>query len=199
MTKILKFDAPEIRVQLPGTMTDEELQAIFDDHRDLQIEQEPDGTLVFMSPVTNLSGDAEAEVIIQLGIYAREAGGRVYSPSTGFRLPDGSLRSPDASYLKPNKVARFTEVDLRSFIAEVPDFVVEIRSKSDSLKNLRSKMQNTWMANGVPLGWLIELKNQKVTVYEQGQEPVVHEGFERTLDGGAVLPDFSFDLRLLLR
>lgn len=69
MTKVLRLNLPEVRVQLTESLSDEELQAIFDDHRDLQIEQEPDGTLVFKSPVANLSGDAEADFIAHFKMY----------------------------------------------------------------------------------------------------------------------------------
>ena len=77
--------------------------------------------------------------------------------------------------------------------------MVEVRSTSDSLKKLRAKMTDIWMANGVPLAWLIDLKNQRITVYRPEQAPVTYDGFERTLDGAPVLHDFSFDFRLLMR
>ena len=199
MTQVLKFNHPELRVQFPQPPSDQELMQIFADHSDLVIEQEPDGTLVFMSPITNLSGDAEAEFIAQLKIYQYQHGGRAYSSSVGFRLPDGALRSPDAAYILPEKVARFTPEDLQNFITEIPDFVVEVRSKSDRLKKVREKMTKVWLKNGVRLAWLVDLKNKSVSVYRPGQAVETHTGFERELTGEQVLPGFVFDFRLLIR
>ena len=199
MTQVLRLPSRLIRVQLSEPITDQELLKICADHRDLHIEQEADGTLLFMSPITNLSGDIEAEFIAVLKNYSREYGGQSYSSQVGFRLPDGSLRSPDACYLNAEKVAAFTEADLQSFIHKVPDFVVEVRSKSDSLKALREKMRDTWINNGVRLGWLVDMKHKRVFIYRSDREPELVDGFAGELDGEEVLPGFTFDLGGLVR
>ena len=199
MALTMTLPTDTIRVVPDGRLSDAEFLLFCQQNPELHIEREADGTLSITSPLSLLSGNIEAKFITALGIYAEKYGGEAYSSSTGFTLPDTSVKSPDASYLKPEKVDPLTEAEKNKFTHIVPDFVVEVRSKTDRLRKGKRKMEQTWMANGVPLGWLVDAKNQRIHVYRINREAEVLEGFERTLTGAEILPEFSFDFRKLLR
>ena len=131
--------------------------------------------------------------------YSREDGkGRAFSPSTGFTLPDGSTRSPDASWVSNDQLARLSPPERKSFAPVVPEFVVEVRSDSDDLIRLRRKMSETWIGNGVQLAWLIDPIEQKAYTYRSDGSVEVIPDFEHILSGEGILPGFEFDLGLLL-
>ena len=163
------------------------------------IELEPDGSLTVMSPVSPYSGNAENEFGTDLGLYARKHGGSAFSSSTGFTLPDGSVRSPDASYLSARKMKGLTKEELKHFTAVVPDFVVEVISPSDRTKVTDQKMRDKWVANGVPLAWMVDVEQEKVWIYRSDLSVDVHTDFEVPLTGEDILPGFVFDLRVLMR
>ena len=112
------------------------------------------------------------------------------------KLPNGSDRSPDASWVKRERWEALTPEQQETFAPLSPDFVVELRSPSDSLKALQTKMQE-YMDNGVRLGWLIDRKNQRVEIYRQGQEVEIVSS-PATLSGEDVLPGFVLDLKDIL-
>ncbi len=124
--------------------------------------------------------------------------GRVYSLSTGFLLAGEEVRCGDAVWVSNERLAPFiADPDHKDKWAKVvPDFVVELRSKSDSLSKLKHKMVNTWMANGVLLGWLVDPKDEVVYIYRQGQDEVeeVRNFDTSVLSGEEVLPGFEFPL-----
>jgi Uma2 family endonuclease len=124
----------------------------------LSLERTPNGNILVMTPIKGGSGIRENKLIIRIGSYCEKfLGGQTFSPSTGFRLPDGSTRSPDIAWLSPATIAQIPKEEIENaFIPLAPDFVVELRSKSDRLERLKDKMANTWIANGVQLGWLID-------------------------------------------
>lgn len=164
---------------------------------DLMMEREKNGTVILMSPVKKSTGKKEAKAIIYLGIWSEKTGlGEVYSSSTMFDLPDGSSKSPDCAWLSNETLAALPDDEDESDASPVvPDFVVEVRSKSDLLKKVQDKMQDVWMANGVRLGWLIDPFDEKVHIYRQGQEPEIRQGFAgKFLSGEDVLPGFRMAL-----
>ena len=115
-----------------------------------------------------------------------------YGPSAGFRLPNGAVRAPDASWLRLSRRDGLTE-DERERIAPIcPDFVLEIRSPSDSLAVVQAKMQE-YMENGARLGWLIDPFQRRVHVYRPGQAAEVLED-PATVAGEDVLPGFDLNL-----
>ena len=115
--------------------------------------------------------------------------------STGFKLPNGADRSPDASWIPLEKWNQLTTKEREGFIPLCPDFVIELRSKSDSLNSLQQKMRE-YMKNGTRLGWLINPHGKQVEVYRQGQ-PVEILDHPQTLSGENVLPNFLLDLKLI--
>lgn len=130
-------------------------------------------------------------------MYARRVGGQAFSSSTGFTLPDGSVRSPDTCYVSAEQLSGFTKEDLKHFAKIVPEFVVEVVSPSDELEDVEEKMRSTWIANGVQLGWLIDVDADKLWIYRADRSVELVTPLDRTIDGEDVLPGFTFDLRVL--
>lgn len=166
---------------------------------ELRIEREANGKVTIMAPVHFDSGFFETEVLAELRNFVKNSklGGRVLSPSTGFKLPDGSTKSPDASWINAEKLAALPPEERKKFAAVVPDFIIEIRSDSDKLGKLKRKMEQTWIANGVRLAWLIDPVKQKAYIYRQDRSIDVIQGFDSTLNGEDVLPGFELDLGML--
>lgn len=119
-----------------------------------------------------------------------------FSSSTGFTLPNGATRSPDACWISPERWATVEDEDKERFASIVPDFIVEIRSKTDRLKTLQDKMEE-WQENGVRLGWLIDPKTEQTYIYREDATPTITEGFDKILNGEKIIPGFEFDLKLL--
>jgi Uma2 family endonuclease len=167
-------------------------------HPELHVEREPDGQINVMSPVHLLSGRFESIVNFYLSLYLRENRlGEAYSASTGFTLPDGSVRSADAAFVSNQQLERLSLAEQRSFAKVVPEFVIEIRSDTDRIGQLQTKMKDTWIGNGVRLAWLIDPKNEVTYINRiDGSEQVV-AGFDKQLSGEDVLPGFVFDLKVL--
>jgi Uma2 family endonuclease len=165
---------------------------------ELRVELTSQGNLYIMPPVHFDSSSFEAEVIAELTFYVRNTGqGRAVSSSGGFKLPDGSVRMPDAAWISEEKYDQLSRSARKSFPAVVPDFVVEIRAHSDSLAKLKDKMVNCWIGNGVRLAWLIDPKEQKAYIYRANGSIEVVANFEGTLNGEDVVPGFEFALNRL--
>lgn len=126
--------------------------------------------------------------------------GEVYSPSTGFDLPSGATKCPDAAWISFERLAQSSLEDEERFVRVVPDFVVEVRSGTDRLKKLQTKMADTWLANGVRLAWLIDPYEEKAHLYRPGREVEIVDGFAgKSLSGEDVLPGFELPLESMRR
>lgn len=193
----IKIPATEVELNFPGGLSNEAFEQLCFANKDLVIEREPDGKINIMSPVSTSSGDNEAEFIADLKFYERKFGGKSFSSSTGFTLPDGSVRSPDACYVSAEKMALVPETDLDHFAEIVPDFVVEVASPTDKLRTLMSKITDVWIANGVRLAWLVDVQAEKLWIYRQNGSVDLIENFDQTISGEDVVPGFEFDLRNL--
>lgn len=179
-------------------MTDEEFEEFCYQNPNLQIEQDKHGNIIIMSPVSYDSGHHESEVLTDLGLWNRKTKlGKTFSSSTMFILPDGEKRMPDAAWITLEKHRNLANWERKKFARIVPDFIVEIRSPSDSLRALKSKIKDVWCANGVRLAWLIDPESETTFVFRPGSEPVEIKGFDKVLSGEDVLPGFEFDLGVL--
>ena len=119
---------------------------------ELHIERTANGELEIMAPAIGFTGGKELEIARQLGNWARQDGsGAAFGPSMGYTLPNGAVRSPDASWVPRSRRAELTPEDRNRFIPICPDFVVELRSDTDRLNTLRAKMEE-YMENGRPSG-----------------------------------------------
>ena len=166
-------------------------------HPELLIERDQLGHMILHSPVFGGSGYRESQLIFYLVKWQKEKKeGMVFSSAVGFDLPDGSTRSPDASWLSEERLAALSSDDIEQrFIPAVPDFIIELKSKSDSLKKLQSKMQTTWIDNGVRLGWLIDPYKENAYIYRADGTIDVVKNFDKSLSGETILPDFILDLQ----
>lgn len=176
-------------------MSEEEFDEFCFANSELRIEQDPQGNIIIMPPSSYESGNHEVEPITDLNIWNRRTRlGKVFSPSTLFKLPDGSKRMPDAAWVSLEKHNSLSEKERKSFARIVPDFVIEVRSPTDRLKILQGKMHTAWIANGVRLAWLIDPQGHQAWVYRaDGSESHISD-FKQVLSGEDVLPGFEFDL-----
>ena len=193
-----KMHGGSLVIRYPRRLTEAEFQAFCSENRELRIEQDKNGNLLVMPPVDTDGGLYEDEVHGQLYVWRTQSGtGYSFSPTTGFKLPDGSTRSADGAWATAEKVKALTPQQRKKFAPLVPDFVIEIRSASDRLGKLKKKMTETWLANGVRLAWLIDPKAKKTYIYRPGRPVEVLQGFDRSLSGEEVCPGFELDLRKL--
>jgi Uma2 family endonuclease len=138
---------------------------------DMRIERSAEGEIIVMPPPGGESSNQNSEIAIELGIWARQDGrGRVFDSSGYFTLPNGAVRSPDASWVLKSRLEKLSRKQKRHFLPLCPDFVIELKSPSDRLKILETKMVE-WMENGASLGWLINPDRRTVTIYRPGREP----------------------------
>ena len=141
-------------------------------NRDLRIERSAAGDLSIMTPTGGDSGRRNFGLVKQLANWIdRDGTGIGFDSSTGFWLPNGALRSPDASWVRRERWDALTKQQQKEFVALAPDFVVELRSSSERLTDLRAKMQE-YVDNGVRLAWLIDPTTRRVEIYRPGQQPV---------------------------
>jgi Uma2 family endonuclease len=162
-------------------------------NRELRLERTVTGELIIMSPTGSDTGHRNLDIEGQLWLWNRQTKlGKAFNSSTGFHLPNGSDRSPDASWVKLERWEALTPEEREGFAPICPDFVVELRSQSDSMEKLREKMQE-YMENGANFGWLIDRKNRKVEIYKQRQNVEILDN-PTTLSGEDMQPGFVLDL-----
>jgi Uma2 family endonuclease len=193
----IKIPASEVELNFPNGLSHQDFEALCFANKELLIEREPNGKIKIMSPMSPYSSNNEAEFIADLKLYTRAHGGKAYSSQVGFLLPDNSVRMPDACYVSQKQIARYSSEDLKHIVLIVPEFVVEVLSPTDSLKELHTKMSEQWIANGVLLGWLVDAANEKLWIYRKNGTVDLIEGFEQSVSGEDVVPGFKFDLRNL--
>lgn len=183
---------PSITIPETFKVSHEQFQQLAAVNRDLRLERTAEGELLVMAPTGSDTGNRNLDIEGQLWLWNRQTKlGKAFNSSTGFHLPNGAFRSPDAAWVKLERWNALTPEEQEGFAPICPDFVVELRSKSDNLEPLRAKMRE-YMEQAL-LGWLIDRKNQKVEIYRQGQ---VVEVLDRptTLSGEDVLLGFVLDL-----
>jgi Uma2 family endonuclease len=163
-------------------------------NQDLQLELTAAGEVIIMPPTFPWTGKQNFGLIGQIWVWIERTGlGFGFDSSTGFTLPNSAIRSPDASWVSNERWESLSESQQKEEFSPLsPDFVVELRSRSDSIKKLREKMHE-YIDNGVRLGWLIDSTTKQVEIYRQGQNVEVLET-PATLSGEGVLPGFVLDL-----
>ena len=177
-------------------LTDEQFFELCQVNRDLKFERTATGELIIMSPRGGGTGRCNSGINAQLWLWNQLAQlGEVFDSSTGFKLPNGADRSPDASWIPAEKWNALTPEQQERLLPLCPDFVIELGSPSDSLTSLQDKMQE-YIDNGTRLGWLINRQNRQVEIYRQGREKEVLSD-PATLSGEDVLPGFMLNLELV--
>lgn len=176
-----------------GTLTDEAFYQLCLANPDIKFERSAQGELIVMAPTGGESGRRNADITIDLGLWNRETQlGYTFDSSTCFKLPNGAERSPDAAWIERDRWDALTDEERQKFPPIAPDFVIELRSATDSLTILQTKMQE-YQANGVRLGWLINPQEQTVEIYRLGQAVEVQQNITQ-ISGEMVLPGFNLDL-----
>lgn len=175
-----------IRLRTERPMTDEELMRFSARNDALWFEQESNGDLWIMTPPGSESGGISAEVVVELGMWARGDGrGKVFAADTGFRMPDGSMRAPDGAWVSWARWNALTREEQRRYAPVCPEFVVEVRSPRDRLADQRAKMA-MWIAQGAELAWLIDPERKMVEVYRPGRETEMVERASAVYGDGPV-------------
>ena len=178
------------------SVTPEQFEQLCRKYRDLRLELTSTGELIVMAPAGSQTGMRNSDLNYQLRAWTiSDASGVCFDSSTGFALPNNARRSPDASWARREKWDNLTERQKKGFAPICPDFVVELRSESDSLASLHSKMLE-YIANGASLGWLIDPFKRRVYVYRPNQELVVLENPE-IVSGDPLLPGFKLKTKEL--
>lgn len=182
-----------LRTQGAFETTDEEFFAFCQRNSEWRIEQNAVGDWIIMAPAGGETGSRNNEIARQLGNWAKgNATGVAFDSSTGFVLPTGAKRSPDATWVRRTRLSTLTPEQKQKFLPLCPDFVIELRSPSDSLSPLQEKMAE-YRDSGAHLGWLLDTAAQAVFVYRPGQETQRLDA-PNTLSGSPELPGFVMDL-----
>ncbi len=182
-----------ISLQSVIELTDEQFFQLCHDNSDLRFERNSQGDITIMAPAGSETSARNADVNADLVLWNRRTKlGIVFDSSGGFKLPNGSDRSPDASWVAKERWEALTVEERSRFAPICPDFVLELMSPSDNLKTLQAKMQE-YMDNGARLGWLINRRDREVEVYRLGQPKEILKS-PQSLSGEDVLPDFLLDM-----
>jgi Uma2 family endonuclease len=186
-TKPLLLDVHSITLRV----NHEEFKKLCQDNPDLRLELTKEGQLITMAPAGWESSKRNSKLNSRVEAWNERIDlGEVFDSSGGFTLPNGAIRSPDVTWIEKSKLEGIS-ADI-AFPEVVPDFVIELQSKTDSLKTLREKMEE-YRSNGVRLGLLINPVNKQVEIYRLGQEPEICE-YPTSIDCSEVMPGFVLDM-----
>ena len=175
-------------------LTDESFFYLCQDNRDLRLELTATGELLIMGPTTSETGRRNANLIFQLCLWARQDGtGECFDSSAGFTLPNGAKVSPDASWIRRERYEALSAEEREQFAPLCPDFVIELRSKTDRLARLQARMVE-YSESGAGLGWLIDPAAKRVYVYRPGRAVETLDAPE-TIAGDPALPKFVLQLQ----
>ena len=178
-------------------LTDDAFYTLCQANPELKFERTSVGELIVMPPTGGETGRRNLNLSMQLGIWSKQTKlGEAFDSSTMFQLPNGAYRSPDASWILSPRWEALSVKEREVFPPICPDFVVELRSPSDSLKTIQNKMQE-YIDNGARLGWLLDPQGQQVEIYRLGQEKQALLS-PTSLSSEEVLPGFVLNLREIL-
>lgn len=179
---------------------DDEFYQFCQKSKEQRYERDANGVVTVVPYVGGNTGIQYANVGFQLQQWNRESKlGLVFSSSTTFRLSSSAMRMAVATFVKNERWETLTNKEQEKFPPLCPDFVIELirdadRSKSDSLKDAKAKMQDDWMDNGCRLGWLIDPFNRTVYIYRADGSIQINRSFDQPLSGEDVLPGLAFDM-----
>jgi len=177
-------------------LTDERFAQLCRENPELRLELTAKQELVIMSPAGSETGWRNSRITYFLVAWADEDGAGIsFDSSTGFTLPNGAIRSPDASWVKRETCEALSKDQREGFAPLCPDFVIELRSRTDLLSDLHAKMQE-YIDNGARLGWLIDPMDKRVYVYRPNQSVEVWDD-PVSVGGDPVLPGFELQMREL--
>lgn len=191
------MDSVILKGKITSSFTDEEFFLLCAGNPDLRIERNNNLEIVIMSPVTTKSSFSSGAVFGQLYAWNLIANkGYVFDSSAGFTLPDRSVLSPDASWVSREKWNLLSDDEKNRFAPICPEFVIEVRSKSDHIDDLKKKMY-TWIANGAEQAWLIDPLEQISYLFNSNRSEKILKGFEQKIEGEGNVKGFILDLTLI--
>jgi Uma2 family endonuclease len=194
-TLLIQTENTPLTVNFPAIvkMTQAQFSEFCQANQELRIERTAQGEVLIMPPAFSDTGNRNFNIAAQLWVWAEQNGtGIGFDSSAGFTLPNGATRSPDASWIKLERWNALTAAEQASFAPICPDFAIELRSASDTLISLQTKMQE-YIDNGASLGWLIDRKNRQVYIYRPDRSPEVLEQPE-LVTGDPELPGFELKM-----
>lgn len=178
---------------LTNSISDRALQQLCRANPELRFETDAEGKLIIMSPTGSESGKRNSDLLIQVGIWNRQSKqGVVFDSSTGFKLSNGAVRSPDVSWIAIQRWNSLTNREKRGFAPIDPDFVIELISPTDEVLTTQKKMAE-YISCGVKLGWLINPDTKQVEIYRIGQDKQVVNN-PSSLSGEDILSGLTVDL-----
>jgi len=175
-------------------LSEDQFFALCQINGELRIERNAQGELLIMPPAGSETGERNMKVAVRVGSWAeRDGTGVAFDSSAGFTLPNGAVRAPDAAWIVRERWAQIPPKQRRQFAPICPDFVLELRSPSDTLRDLQAKMSE-YLANGARLGWLLDPPTRRVYVYRPGA-PIERLDDPETVSGDPVLSGFILNVR----
>jgi len=193
LTQANEFIPRELIALTHQVVTPEQFEQLCIEYDELRLELTSTGELIVMPGTGGKTGARNALLTIQLGVWTINDGtGISFDSSTTFALPNGARRMPDGSWVKRERWDSLTEQQQEGFAPICPDFVVELRSPTDRLAQVRLKMLE-YLDNGASLGWLIDPFDRRVYVYQPDREVVILENPE-AVSGDPILPGFTLNL-----
>jgi Uma2 family endonuclease len=184
----------EVNFPLLKRMSLDDFYDFCEENQDLRIERTKEGNVIIMPPAYSETGRKNFNLAVDFGIWARQdKTGIGFDSSTGFTLPNGATRSPDVSWIRLGRWNALPKDKRQKFAKIAPDFVIELRSETDRLKDLQKKMRE-YIENGVQLGWLIDPQNKRVHIYRPKTETKVLEN-PKEVSGEPLLKGFVLNLQ----
>lgn len=175
-------------------MNDDEFFEFCQRNKKMRIEMDKHGAITIMPPTGSETGKRNFKLAVKFGNWVEKDGtGEGFDSSTGFRLPNGAKRSPDLSWMTLKKWSAISAAKRKKFAPVCPDFVVELRSETDSLRKLQNKMRE-YIENGASLGWLIDATTRKIYVYRPNTEVKTLEN-PNEISGEPLLQGFVLNLK----
>ena len=177
-------------------LSHDQFEQIVATNRNLQLELTATGELIIMPPTGGNTGRRNADLTYQLRAWNRQTQlGEVFDSSTIFQLPNGAERSPDAAWVRSERWNVLTLAEQDGIPPLCPDFVIELRSRTDSLKGLQGKMLE-YMENGCCLGWLLNYQQREAEIYRRHRKKEILR-LPQILSGEDILPGFKLDLQFI--
>jgi len=187
-----------VTLKMGELMSDEDFFQFCQMNDTLEFERDSHGNIILMSPTGSFTGSFNFRVLGNLFVWNENSNlGIAFESSTGFTLPNGAIRSPDASWIRNERWNLLTNEQKEKFAPICPDFVVEIRSKSDEIKYLQAKMTE-YIENGTHLAWLIDRFDDKVYIYRANKPVSIVHSLKVKLSGDSILPGFVLDLESII-
>lgn len=193
----MEVGSVSIKVPREEQLSDEWLFDFCLANSELRIERDSGGKIVIMAPVGLLGSSYNSTVSSLLWMWNQKTkSGVTFDSSAGFRLPNNAMRSPDAAWISNERWDRLGLEDKKRFAAISPDFIIELRSESDSLVELKVKMTE-WVQNGTKLAWLIDPIEEKAYIYKLDGSIEEVDSFDKILEANEIVQGFSINLTLL--